>query len=405
MSETTGKKKKGSVSSECVVFSDDLISEVLIRLPMKDLYRCKCVCKSWKNMVSQHKFLYDFIVRAKSLPALLTGVFYEKDTCENGQIEDMVTEFLDFGTLNTLPVNILFSFLKRNILTVAAHDGFVLFAERPENPTGFDNCSFRFNYIVCNPLTKQCVDLPRPTRLHDLKTTFLHCYNTKGSGNQQIEFKVVSLLFEWPSTNKSRVEVYSSETGKWKSSSIFHTELRSSHIAVMFNECIYFWEKTHLFVYAVMEETMRKVELPTYNAGYGCLGVSDGSLYFARTLISSFLVYVLADGARWDLVHKVKFASFATTFPDTVNLHKLFMPFGFHPLNHNLVLVQSSRGMMLYDIGTGKIKLIGDFRAKSFYPVISYSLPAWLHFLPNTLNHAGPAASAGKRARRKIQNY
>ncbi|MED6222485.1 hypothetical protein PIB30_064901 [Stylosanthes scabra] len=41
-----------------VVGDEDLLTEILLRLPVKDLLRCKGVCKQWKCLISETQFCY-----------------------------------------------------------------------------------------------------------------------------------------------------------------------------------------------------------------------------------------------------------------------------------------------------------------------------------------------------------
>ncbi|MED6124430.1 hypothetical protein PIB30_058817 [Stylosanthes scabra] len=45
-------------SGDGVLGDEDLLTEILLRLPVKDLLRCKCVCKKWKSFISDPQFCY-----------------------------------------------------------------------------------------------------------------------------------------------------------------------------------------------------------------------------------------------------------------------------------------------------------------------------------------------------------
>ncbi|MED6112567.1 hypothetical protein PIB30_062820 [Stylosanthes scabra] len=45
-------------SGDGVLGDEDLLTEILLRLPVKDLLRCKCVCKKWKSFISNPQFCY-----------------------------------------------------------------------------------------------------------------------------------------------------------------------------------------------------------------------------------------------------------------------------------------------------------------------------------------------------------
>ncbi|MED6124431.1 hypothetical protein PIB30_058818 [Stylosanthes scabra] len=45
-------------SGDGVLGDEDLLTEILVRLPVKALLRCKCVCKKWKSLISDPQFGY-----------------------------------------------------------------------------------------------------------------------------------------------------------------------------------------------------------------------------------------------------------------------------------------------------------------------------------------------------------
>ncbi|CAI9090719.1 OLC1v1025546C1 [Oldenlandia corymbosa var. corymbosa] len=69
--EKSSKRKKGrrmKGSTESVEIPDDLMIEVLMRLPTQSLHRFKCVCKLWNSTISDPKFI-DKHARLSSVPA------------------------------------------------------------------------------------------------------------------------------------------------------------------------------------------------------------------------------------------------------------------------------------------------------------------------------------------------
>ncbi|MED6132156.1 hypothetical protein PIB30_016579 [Stylosanthes scabra] len=43
---------------DCVLGDEDLLTEILLRLPAKDALRCKSVCKRWRTIISDGRFCY-----------------------------------------------------------------------------------------------------------------------------------------------------------------------------------------------------------------------------------------------------------------------------------------------------------------------------------------------------------
>ena len=60
---------------------DELIVEILIRLPAQSVGRCKCGCKSWCALIQDHKYIDEHVARSKVV------YIYGENTNENGDEE------------------------------------------------------------------------------------------------------------------------------------------------------------------------------------------------------------------------------------------------------------------------------------------------------------------------------
>ena len=50
-------------SCDVVVGNMDLVTGILLRLPVKQVLRCKCACKKWLALISDPKFCYSHTLR------------------------------------------------------------------------------------------------------------------------------------------------------------------------------------------------------------------------------------------------------------------------------------------------------------------------------------------------------
>ncbi|CAN6876910.1 unnamed protein product, partial [Brassica oleracea] len=50
---------------------DDLITEILLRLPSRSIARFRCVCKLWDSTISRQDFTKSFLARSSSRPQIL----------------------------------------------------------------------------------------------------------------------------------------------------------------------------------------------------------------------------------------------------------------------------------------------------------------------------------------------
>ncbi|CAL5009078.1 unnamed protein product [Urochloa decumbens] len=132
----------------------DALLEILARLPVKSVYRSKCVAKAWRDLV-------DDPLNRKKLPQTLEGFFFldKPDIVNGGDVEH-------FGFITVLPrpvpldIDLGFSFLTKlpemeNLTFLDSCNGLLLFVHaRESDPLDV------FGYVVCNPATKQWEAVP-----------------------------------------------------------------------------------------------------------------------------------------------------------------------------------------------------------------------------------------------------
>ncbi|CAL5005906.1 unnamed protein product [Urochloa decumbens] len=64
------KKKKDAARDAVSELTDDVLADILSRVPIKSLCRCKSVCRRWRDLISHPE-------HRKKLPQTLAGFFYE----------------------------------------------------------------------------------------------------------------------------------------------------------------------------------------------------------------------------------------------------------------------------------------------------------------------------------------
>ncbi|KAF9594583.1 hypothetical protein IFM89_033553 [Coptis chinensis] len=357
---------------------DELIMEILIKLPMKVLIISKCVSKRFQCLISEQTFLSRVVTRNKKLPPLITGFFY--NNYNDGKL-NFHTDFPNDDT-NALKCDLSFLRCKSNQhpVNVVASDSGLLLCAREKKGT---NC---IHYIVCNPFTKQCLELPQLS-WGPSKCAVLFCYDNEEGSNKgrEIEFKV--LYFRCFGDDLLEIDIYSSEKGKWEESKIpnllgFNYRLVR---ATLFDGSIYLWDYCEyikkIYAYDVKKESVRSIPLPPaclFGASDLLIGVAAGSLYLSYEYYDfSFLVWVLVDGDRWSLMHRLKHG-LIENYPETLK-----SPLAFHPLSCDLFLGWSGcAGALLCRMDSQKVELIAnlyynlDFKAPK--SVIPWYLPAWI---------------------------
>ncbi|KAL3615643.1 hypothetical protein CASFOL_041304 [Castilleja foliolosa] len=152
---------------------DELIFEILVRVPAQDLYdSTRLVCRKWYNMINTRNFAHSHLQR--STPGLLVLDLYNLYSCkqtlmtmQKGQIE---TSNLSYGFRGTV---------------LSSCNGLVLRTNRNKN-------SKEGPYIIVNPVTKQHFALPR---FHSGQLMFRNCKFSLVYAASSRVYKVVSVPY------------------------------------------------------------------------------------------------------------------------------------------------------------------------------------------------------------------
>ncbi|KAL3615642.1 hypothetical protein CASFOL_041303 [Castilleja foliolosa] len=161
---------KSNMSKATIIESlpDELIFEILVRVPAQNLYdSTRLVCRKWYNMINTRNFAHSHLQR--STPGLISVDLYNLPSCkqtlmtmQKGQIE---TSNLSYGFGGTI---------------FSSCNGLILGFNRNKN-------SNERSYIIVNPVTKQHFALPR--------SHSFNCYFSLSYVASSGEYKVVSSLY------------------------------------------------------------------------------------------------------------------------------------------------------------------------------------------------------------------
>jgi hypothetical protein len=191
------------------VLPDDLIVEILARLPAKSLFRFSCVSRAWRALISDP-------ANRRKFAQTLSGLFFSRP--------DGSSLPWGFAGLSPSPPpgpDTALSFLRPTwgkMELLDSCDGLLLLrccTSTPESPPS-PPC-----YVVCNPTTGEWVALPQPSHAPApvmLDTGTVHtCSAALGfdpavSSNFYV-FQLVQLYY--CKYYAVAVEIYSSETGRW----------------------------------------------------------------------------------------------------------------------------------------------------------------------------------------------
>nr|XP_043617910.1 F-box protein At5g07610-like [Erigeron canadensis] len=170
--------------------NDDIITEILLRLPAKSILRFKCVSKHWLSLLSHQCFTlrYDKVLKSP-------GLFYDSSYIPFDDGEDRTTP----------PCSGL---VDHNIQVVQSCNGLLLCRGNPGD-------EYAFVYSVLNPTTKQFTIIPP---IHGRrKDRRLICFMGLAYHiTDCVHFKVVCIRYAKVFEDLLQVQIYSSDTGKWK---------------------------------------------------------------------------------------------------------------------------------------------------------------------------------------------
>lgn len=146
LGEMEGPNKR----NPAVGLADELIVEILLRLPIRSLCRFRCVSKSWRALISHRHHL-------KTLPQTLAGFFYTSFSADRCPM--MTRHFTNVSGRGLPLIYPSFSFLPKceDILPLDCCKGLVLCRCWESSSLGRDGPSY---YAVCNPATEKWVVLP-----------------------------------------------------------------------------------------------------------------------------------------------------------------------------------------------------------------------------------------------------
>ncbi|KAI3965569.1 hypothetical protein MKX01_010526 [Papaver californicum] len=218
---TTKRRNKGKISvnqtassssSSSIIGSNvDLLTQILLHLPLKSLITSKSVSKQWCSLISNPIFLHKHFLQNRRLS--VSGLYWiENYFGRDGQesVYDYIK--LDNGDANGncyVPFETLsFANIDFSIKIVQSCNGLFLCSS-----CSFDND--KCIYYILNPFTKQYSILPR-SKLRKSGFSFSNNVSLVYDPLRSPYYKVICMWNNGASLVKRRIEIYSSETSSWR---------------------------------------------------------------------------------------------------------------------------------------------------------------------------------------------
>ena len=281
-------------------------------------FRVSSVSKRWKNLISDPSFLGVHHQRSQ-LRGITTLLIQQRDDITGDRLSFIRTSFFStcgppfFEDDRRVSFMIQNNFPANRVVIMGSSNGLVCCRSRQtlEQPM--------LVIFICNPITREWISL-RPINCHVGRIFAFAYYPFDSSSNKASCFKVVSIQRQKYDQNSYSYVIYSSETGKWKTSmEVCHckddlNENKYIHIKGMF-----YWltEKQRIITFDLEEEPSGVIIAPGPMLRDGartsaCLGDSDGYLHYACVDESDLRVWMLKDCHKldWVLKHQLNLDQF-----------------------------------------------------------------------------------------------
>ncbi|XBJ20385.1 hypothetical protein VPH35_011224 [Triticum aestivum] len=380
------KKRKHEEAGE-VSFPEDILMEILSRVPYSSLCRFKCVSRSWLALCS------DRCVRKRS-PQTLSGFFHWNFGWHfqnlSGKGRPVVDPDLSFlrGTYNYFRVQLCSTSLLLCKCWKSSHPIYGWNNTRKGRGQWFSwPEAGQFDYVVCNPATQEWVSLP-PIQLGNLSRFSRGKYSLLFGPDFPSRFMVVVPLITY---GLPMAMIYSSETRGWLP---FRGQGHEDALKTYWfshSKCTFLNGIMHLSNYlSIVTVDMegndwREIKMPPAmknKYGYPSIGQSQGRLYACvvpfvgqsqgRLYASSIdnqdgcqlSVWILENYAtgQWNLKCTVNCLELIGR--DSLTEGEYYRTFAIHPDCDLIFLIDNKEKALSYDMTSQKVHVIsssGDF--------------------------------------------
>ncbi|XP_027157041.1 putative F-box/kelch-repeat protein At4g22430 [Coffea eugenioides] len=198
---------------------ESVVVELLIRLPMKCVFRCKCVCKQWRSLIDAPSFGHAFSRIASPFTAAQPKLWTLLYKCIHG--EEIRHEHGFFRNLFSNDVGVA-CLTKSDLPPSAQAHGTDVYGILDHiiamDGNGLLLCGSNSGwdlgrYYILNPITKQYVGIPPSKR------PFAHCrvgFISQVKDSVVTSYKVIRLEDGGGRTSILKLDIFSSETGEWR---------------------------------------------------------------------------------------------------------------------------------------------------------------------------------------------
>ncbi|KAL7193450.1 hypothetical protein ACSBR2_025126 [Camellia fascicularis] len=297
--------------AEKVIGDDDLLRQILIRLPAKPLIKFKLVCKRWCSLISDPFVLDNWIP-----PISASSFFLLRYFSPSSRIIKF-NHISHAGFVNKNNKLESFKYVDDRVKISQSCKGLLLcstcFSDLyPNSP----------RYYVVNPTTKEFTTIPWPTNGDD--RYFIDSINLAFDPAVSLGYKIVAVLSNQSSHN-CQIAIYSSETRIWifSDASYACSGKITFHNGVFFNGKIH-WSCCHSkasIFYDLNRNQFSALPMPICLSivpmYFGEFGGRLRLMEFYQNLTSHFHVFELkSDYSEWFLKYRIDLKMGASAFPE-----------------------------------------------------------------------------------------
>ncbi|XP_028755884.1 F-box/LRR-repeat/kelch-repeat protein At2g27520-like [Neltuma alba] len=273
-------KKQMLVDAGIPFLPEEIVANILKRIPVKSLVRCQCVCKHWENLLKSPSFLADRLYHRHhdDNPSLLIQLNHRADSLKLCLVDEKkrVREFQNPPFIDSL----------RGANVIGSSNGLlcVEFDEFGMSP---------LSLLLWNPATGYVRKIPRT--INDFKGNCI-----LGFGHCQIinRYKIVRVYEFGHEVN--RVEVYSLGTDSWKEVEFENLRgIRLFHETITVNGTMFWHGSENLIVsFDIAKEEFRLIPMPViYPQALTVLTVYENKLAMFST--NATLLRMKKDPILW----------------------------------------------------------------------------------------------------------
>ncbi|KAM0992340.1 hypothetical protein ACFX13_010771 [Malus domestica] len=370
-----GQKRNANDAHEVFTCDDDILHEILLRLPEKSVFSLILVSKRWLRVICSPSFRCDYHARWKVNYHLL-GFF----VCNHlylgiskyGMRRPLTEPAIHFLSACEEGDNLMVSAPKQLGYFLGTSNGLLLFGRHP------------MTYTVWNPVSKQLCKLPQPQQFYQsLCMAFLtvedDCFN------DAVHYKVIRAKCNCRRESKTvSIETYSSISGTWKHFTLTCSStfaLRPWREATVVNGILHwFATQGNLAIYdpRLGNRRINLLKLPEGRISQDydecVLGQSsDGLLQYGQSSTSGMEIWVLEAGEssfssistgnvqsqkKWNLRYRLGFKAMWKQNPDHGKHSKEAKLMAFLHQNSEYIFIRAGWNIYFFHLKSQKLKEI-----------------------------------------------